>query len=797
MITIFTTFLLISTVAIAVLPSSVDAVQIIETHAYAMISPDLVGIGQTVLVSYRIEKTRQGATETANHFEGFSVTITKPDGTVETKSNLDVDSTSGGWFTYTPTAIGTYTFTTHFPEQWANGSSFFGGPYSNLYLASDSAAVPLTVQEDPIEGIADNPLPSEPWQRPINAENKGWWKISGNWLMKSYDSAVRSFCMTNAFAPYTSAPNTGHILWAKPIMFGGLGGGQYEDTGYFTGLSYEQQYDPIVIEGRIVYGEHTPGPSTVTGTKVMDLYTGEEIAYLDGVSILFGQVFDIDNPNEHGLIAYLWSGSGPGSNYTITLWDAFTLQPVHTIINVPWGGTGSFSGSPTVFGPKGEVLSYRLSGNTITCWNSSYALRPTGFNTYSPSMGGTTDGSRGIQYNVTIPNLPSGVGISAIGDGVILAQGRDQSEWPWVAKDVGIDQATGQMLWSKERTNVYQAFFARATSVREDTYLVREEGRMTTIAYDIHTGNQIWETEPLPNGWGIFEYQRDIAYGKVYTTGYTGAVRAYDVETGLQDWQFDMRPAGFETVYGVYPSYNGFTVADNKLFVTNDEHSPDGVLWRGSRLYAINTDNGEEVWSIAGMFRHQVIADGIITALNSYDGQVYAFGRGPSGTTVSVPDVSIEVGQSFTITGTITDQTPANKDTPAISDVDMSAWMEYLYMQKPIPGDATGVPVSIDAVDPNGNFIHVGDATSDMSGCFGLTWAPEVPGLYQVMATFAGSESYGSSYATTYLTSIDAPLPDPTPTPTPPPQTDTYIAGSTIAILAGIAIAVFLILRKK
>ncbi len=42
MITTFTMFLLISTVAIAVLPSSVDAVQIIETHAYAMISPDLL-----------------------------------------------------------------------------------------------------------------------------------------------------------------------------------------------------------------------------------------------------------------------------------------------------------------------------------------------------------------------------------------------------------------------------------------------------------------------------------------------------------------------------------------------------------------------------------------------------------------------------------------------------------------------------------------------------------------------------------------------------------------------------------
>ncbi|MCK5505559.1 MAG: PQQ-binding-like beta-propeller repeat protein [Thermodesulfovibrionia bacterium] len=798
MITTLTLVMLISMFATGFLLPSVNAIQTIETHAYAMVSPDLVGVGQSVVVSYRIEKTRQGATETENHFEDFSVTITKPDGTVETKSNLPVDATSGSWFQYTPTQIGEYTFTTHFPEQWGNGSSFFGS-YENLYLASTSAPVPLTVQEDPIAGYPDNPLPTEPWSRPINAENKGWWKIGDNWLMRTYDNGGRSFCMTNAYAPYTPAPNTGHILWAKPIMFGGLGGGAFGDTSFYTGLSYEQNYDPIVLEGRIFYSTHTPGPSSVIGTVVMDLYTGEEIGYLEGVNILFGQIFDINNPNEHGLIGYLWSGSGPSSSYTVTLWDPFALIPVHTITDIPWGGLGGFSGSPTVFGPSGEVLSYRLSSNakTLTMWNSSLCLGPTGFNVWGPSLGGTTNGTRGIQWSVTIPDMPSGIGISAIGNGVILAEGRNQAEWPWVTTAVGFDQATGRMLWTQEHDDVYQAFFARATSIREDTYLVREEGRMTTIAYDIHTGNQLWETESLPNGWGIFEYQRDIAYGKAYTTGYTGAIRAFNIETGALEWQFDMREAGFETVYGEYPTYNGFTLADNKIFVSNDEHSSDGVLWRGGRLYAVDVDTGEEVWSISGMMRHPVIADGIITALNNYDGQVYAFGKGPTATTVSVPDTAIEVGQTFTITGTVTDQTPQTKDTPAISDADMSEWMEYLYMQQPIPGDAKGVPVFIDAVDPNGNYIHVGDTTSDLTGCFGFTWTPEVPGLYNIMATFVGSESYGSSYASTYMTTIDAPVPDPAPTPTPAPMTDTYILGSTIAIVAAIAVVAILLLRKK
>jgi hypothetical protein len=736
--TVLTTFALIFAILmLAIIPAVLaQTVQVIETNAYAMISPDVVGVGQTVLVSYRIDKTRQGAVETANHFEGFSVTITKPDGTTETKSNLDVDATSGGWMTFTPTQVGEYTFTTHFPEQWANGSSFFGGPYTNLYLASDSAAVPLTVQEDPLPTIPFNPLPTEPWTRPINAENKGWWRVSGNWLMRSYDNPNRSFCMTNAYAPYTTAPNTGHILWAKPIMFGGLAGGQYGDTGYYTGLSYEQHYDPIVIEGRIVYSQHTPGPSSDLGTVVMDLYTGEEIGYLEGVDILFGQVFDINNPNEHGLIAYLWSGSGPSSSYTITLWDAFTLEPVHTITDVPWGGLGSFSGGPTKFGPSGEVLSYRLSSSakTLTMWNSSLALAPTGFNVYGPSLGGTTDGTRGIQYNVTIPNMPSGIGISAIGDGYILAQGRDQSEWPWVITDAAFDQATGQMVWTKERNNIYSAFFARATSIREEVYSMREEGRMTTMVYDITNGNFLFETEPLPNGWGIFEYQRDQAYGKLFTTGYTGAIRAFDLEDGSLAWKFDMREPGFETVYGEYPTYNGFTLADNKIFVTNDEHSPDGVLWRGSRLYAVDVDTGEEVWSISGMLRHPVIADGIITALNSYDGQVYAFGKGPSATTVSVPQTQITLGEKVVISGTVTDQTPSSRDTPAIADEDMSEWMEYLYMQKPRPV-VTGVPVALSTYDPNGNYIHITEVTSDISGTYGIDWAPEVPGLYKVIAT--------------------------------------------------------------
>jgi hypothetical protein len=686
----------------AIVPAASAAVVQIDTNAYVMLSPNPVGIGQQVLVSYRIDKVRTGATDLLNHFEGFSVTITKPDGTTETKSNLGVDSTSGGWFTFSPTQVGTYTFQTHFPAQWANGTG-----YNNFYKASDSSIVPLTVQQDPIQGIPDNPLPTDAWTRPINAENKGWNSIADNWLMRCYSTPNRGFCMTCAVSPYTSAPNSAHILWAEPIIFGGQGGGKFGDASYYTGLSYEQFYTPLILEGRIIYTEHGPTTTTALGTRILDLYTGEEIMYLQDIDIIFAQVLKIDNPNEHGLLAYLWSQSGSSSNATLTMYDAFTGRELLQVNNVVWGGLGGFNGGPTTFGPEGEILSYSFSGPSsdrrLICWNSTKAIYSRGgIDTWSPAFGSTIDGLRGIEYNVSIPDIP-GLSISAVNEGYVLAQVRDTNTFPYVYTDVGIDAATGQILWTKNRTEIYQAFFGQATSIHDGMYVMRDEGKMVTYAYSIQTGNQLWVTDPLPNGWGIFEYQRDIAYGKVYTTGYTGAVRAYDATNGQLAWEYDMGSAGYETVYGTWPTYNGFTIADGKLFLSNDEHSPDSVLWRGGKLYALNTTDGTEVWSIAGMMRNPAISDGLLTALNSYDGQVYTFGKGPSVTAVTAPDAAIPLGTGVMIKGSVTDQSPGQKDTPAVADESMAAWMEYLYMQRPMPTDAKGVQVVLTAIDPNGN----------------------------------------------------------------------------------------------
>ena len=93
----------------------------------------------------------------------------------------------------------------------------------------------------------------------------------------------------------------------------------------------------------------------------------------------------------------------------------------------------------------------------------------------------------------------------------------------------------------------------------------------------------------------------------------------------------------------------------------------------------------------SGWIRHGAIAVGICTALNSLDGQVYTFGKGPTQTTVTAPKTEIMQGTSIVIEGTVTDQSLAQMGTAAVSDASMSGWMEYLHMQKPIPSDVVGV----------------------------------------------------------------------------------------------------------
>jgi hypothetical protein len=352
----------------------------------------------------------------------------------------------------------------------------------------------------------------------------------------------------------------------------------------------------------------------------------------------------------------------------------------------------------------------------------------------------------------------------------------------------------------------------------DSVVLFEDKDRLLRWGYDMKTGELLWESEPE----GLFNYYgmtENFYNGIFYSFGYSGQIRAYNITTGDILWIYNCTTVGTESAYGGNYPEGIAEICDGKLYLTNGEHSPTQPLMRGRNLRCINATTGEEIWKILGYWGgmsptsyNSIMADGIFVGLNYMDMQLYAFGRGPSATTVSAPQLIPTVGSSVMITGTVTDQTASGrrttndkidftlKGTPAISDEDMSAWMEYLFMDQAKPADAKGVEVVLETLDPNGNFYEIGRTTSDINGNYGVMWEPPVPGEYQIIATFAGSASYGSSSATTYMGVADAPAATPAPTPTPAPMTDTYVlgigAGAIIAIIV-VGMLLFLMLRKR
>jgi hypothetical protein len=187
---------------------------------------------------------------------------------------------------------------------------------------------------------------------------------------------------------------------------------------------------------------------------------------------------------------------------------------------------------------------------------------------------------------------------------------------------------------------------------------------------------------------------------------------------------------------------------------------------------------------------------------NAYDGLLYAFGKGPTATTVSSSQTKVTAGSSIIISGTVTDQSPGAKGTPAISDQSMTPWMEYVYMDQPYPTQATGVNVVLTAIDPNNNYITIGNATSDLSGTFGYQWTPpNIPGKYTIIATFNADNSYYGSCAETIMTIGSPAAASPVPTATPTSVADMYfvpaIAGLFVLIIVVAIVLALLMLRKR
>ena len=549
----------------------------------------------------------------------------------------------------------------------------------------------------------------------------------------------------------------------------------------------------------------TPYAINVTGTvrELLDAYTGKTICYIANCSTAGTNVYGKDGSILYYNAANLGTTAAP--NYYLQIWNSSEGTMVAS-----QQSTGAWQWRPSGGSGSGASISYfgAVASNNVHDGNIMWSLNVT-----MPSINAPRNSL--LNETATIQAVRQGEYI------IFATAGRNDERGvvPGWAMSVSLKRGQeGQKLWEStwtpplQNSGWYQLNNFLGVYPDQEVIIYESDVQLKYFAYDMKTGQKLWEAGPIEQM--AYYGEQHILYNNTFIAGgqHGGVLRAYEMRTGEVVWNYTAKQEGTESPYGNALS-RGLYIADGKLYISTDEHSESSPLWRTQGLRCIDATTGEEIWKILFWGTSSIrIADGILTAWNYYDGQIYAFGKGPSGTTVSAPQVVPALGSSITITGAVTDQTPtgrrninnelqfALKDTPAISDEDMQAWMEYKFMGQAKPVNAKGVPVSLDTIDPNGNLVHIGDTTCDMVGNFGLVYTPEVPGTYHIMATFAGSSAYYGSAATTYLTVGDAPT---KPTDQPAvvlPPTEMYFAVSTVAIIAAIAIIgalIMIMLRKK
>lgn len=794
----------------------------VKTGAFLTVEPNPVGLGQSVQVTFWVSPIHPLPDDA---FHGYQVTITHPDGTVENKGPFNsLGRQSIQFFSYTPTSVGNYTFHFTYPGETFSSSN-------DTYLPSTAQDVILLVQEDPIPYYPTNPLPTEYWTRPINAQNANWASISGNWLFRGgYNGNQVGYGDSwGGFNPYTSAASTGHIMWTEQRNMGGLVGGEIIGS-YYSGATYAPLLDPpVIINGLAFYMKHNSGAVTpnsrLPGVQCVDLRTGE-IKWTDSSTLIdFGQVWQytqVPNQAGQGARAYLW-GNTLTSDWKV--YNAYDGELLFGYSNAISSDQWAWWPDEFLSGDDGTIYGYILDGlnGWLAEWNSTLAYVKNGVRENVANPKTDYDWLKGIQYNQTIPlhlvsGSPTVYGGSVntwgqiigpvrqgIDSNVLLAKVTDGSER--VYYEIGYDITTGNELWvhgQDESIGYFNSFVGSGKYATFDIVNAR------WVGYDIKTGHKLW-TSDSSTGWGDFvAYGGVIADDVLYVGSYDGYLTAIDATNGNTIWRYFAGNAGFETPYGSWPMWGGVMVGGGAVYVGGGQESPSNPLYPGYNLIAVNATTGEGMWNISGYFSVRAIADGYLMAFNSYDSRVYTFGQGPSKITVNAPNIGVTTATPITITGTITDIAAGSKEDvvaanfpnglPCVSDDSMTRFMEAVYMQQPMPNDVTGVPVTLSVLDSNGNYRVIGATTSTDSGTFAYTWTPDISGSYTIYATFEGSEGYYGSIAETHIYASE-PAATAAPQATPEPSAaDIYFIPAMAGLfvfIAVIGIALILVQRKR
>jgi hypothetical protein len=414
-----------------------------------------------------------------------------------------------------------------------------------------------------------------------------------------------------------------------------------------------------------------------------------------------------------------------------------------TLTNLPSPGISAYKfreGDPIVYCIRqrgwNTTIPYRLAVNELIKWD------------YSKVTG--NNWTTGIVWNVSLKQ-PDGTGpgegertssFLIYGNKAVVTTYNEDKAYMY-------DTDTGQQLMVKDfgYPNTYRPSWS------EDGVIITFDSVERQLhAYDFETLNELWVTEPFPYPWGSNVRYPTWAYGNFYVATYDGHIYCFDEDTGVMKWKFYCGNTT-ETVFKSFVPYLGAVsrpiVADGKVFMGTSEHTPTQPRIRFNKLFCVDAITGDHLWSISGAME-TIVGQGYLVGANENDGCMYAFSKGKTETTVEAPLMPVAAGERITIRGTVMDMSPAQPGTPAVSDECMGPWMEYLHMQKPMPYP-TGVPVKLIVIHPDGNVEWIYTRTTDMYGNFAHAYEPPTEGIYKIIASFDGSESYWPSVAETAI----------------------------------------------
>jgi hypothetical protein len=820
------------------IPSGSTASRDAETIARLSFRPHTVGIGQTVLVNTWIESVFLAANY--QFFDAYQVTITKPDGTkdVVVKDSYVADTTA--WFEFNPNQVGTYSLKLDFLGQYfPNGTYYNGvnypnttaiGPYTLLssfgapqllpsiyYKPSSDGPYTLTVQEQQVESWPASPLPTDYWTRPATTMNREWWPILGNYPGTgvvgggpTWPADTNPYAQVRyAYEPYVQGPKSAHVVWKQAYNIGGLIGGTMGTNTIWASAQVIYGHPTIIYSGRAYWTTTKVINGNATSVwECYDIRTGE--IYWDRYPVQYPPTmisYDPGLPEVEGAQPHLYTV------YLVYIGNGYLIK------YDPWTGAivTQSSIAPLTAGymyADPYVLSVYNQGNTS---NPNYRL----VNWTTRGTATTLDSTR-IVSNISWPisSLPGSSGTSF---------GPAPQSTPLIDYEAGLAVSASATVITSYSITTGQMVCNISTGMAyatEGTPALADHGKLAQRyndghwhCWDLRTGQALWTSELSSAPWGTFGTYGSASYGGMIMSNQFDSVTALNWTNGKIVWSlYDPAASPYETPYTaenmtVNPWHTCGMIADGVYYTMNAEHSADEPIKRGWCMHAINITTGEDLWKLPGtqsgstdgsrVFQGAV-SDGYLAYSDAYDCIEYVVGKGLSQTTVTAPDTVNTQGQGIVIKGTVLDQSPAQPGTACVSKDSMTVQMEHIHWQMPIAGiygneTIIGVPVSIDAVDPNGNNIHIATVTSDgYSGTFGYTWTPEIVGQYTITATFAGDDSYGSSFATTYASVSEAPVVTTAPTPTPVAQTpyEMYTIGMGVAIIIAIALVGLLLLRK-